>query len=63
MSDPPEKAPSKDPPLDPPRRWRPGWNRQGETVIFAGRRYLCLRDTAGQPSDRPRAAHIWRPLD
>jgi len=59
MSDPP-KVPTDDPP---PRQWRPGWSQPGEVVRFAGKHYLCLRQTAGQPSARERASHIWRPLD
>jgi len=50
-------------PTPAPRQWRPGWSQPGEVVRFAGKHYLCLRETAGQPSTRERAAHIWRPLD
>jgi len=55
------KAPSNGPP--PPRGWRPGWTRAGEVVRFGARTFECLKDTPGRPSDRPRASHIWRPLD
>jgi len=50
-------------PQVPPRRWHWGWTRAGEVVRYGARTFECLKDTPGRPSDRPRASHIWRPLD